>query len=244
VTFSSGGAYTRSIILADVTGDGRPDVLVANAVTGRVAGTNGTVGVLVNSTKWPTSITLASSLNPSIYGQRVTFTARVTRIAGGIPPGAVSFRWTSGTRAFSIGTATLDANGVATLNKSNLNAYAYPLEAVYQGDTVNARSVSAVVQQVVQQTTCAAKITSSLNPSRQGQPVTFTAQLTSPTVVPAGPVTFTAGTTVLGSVQLAGGKATFTTSSLPVGSTLVKVTYLGNSNIKRSSAAVTQVVQP
>ncbi len=247
VTFSSRGPFARAIALADVSGDGRLDVLVANAVSGKVGGTNGTIGVMVNSTtpmKRASSITLATNLNPSIYGQRVTFTARVRRLDGSIPPGTVFFRWTWDTRAFSIGSAKLDANGVAILNKSNLNAYSYPLTAVYQGDTINARSVSPVVQQVVLQTTSAAKITSSLNPSRQGQPVTFTAQITSPTVIAAGPVTFTAGTTVLGSVQLSGGKAKFTTSSLPAGSPLVKVTYQGNSNIKRSSAAVTQIVQP
>src|SRR5579864_9623823 len=43
-----------------------------------------------------------------------------------------------------------------------------------------------------------------LNPSTQGQAVTFTAKLTSPTVTPTGPVAFQAGTTVLGTVQLSG----------------------------------------
>jgi Bacterial Ig-like domain (group 3) len=82
----------------------------------------------------------------------------------------------------------------------------------------------------------AATLTSSPNPSTQGQAVTFTATITSPTVKPTGPVTFTAGKTVLGTAQLNSGKAKLTLSSLPVGSTKVKVTYYGDSNIAKSSA--------
>jgi len=74
--------------------------------------------------------------------------------------------------------------------------------------------------------------------------VTFTAKVTSPTMIPKRPVTFTAGTQVLGTAQLSAGKTTFTTSLLPAGSTVVKVTFAGDSNIVKSSASVTQVVQP
>ena len=186
--------------------------------------------------------TLASSLNPSIYGQKVTWTATVAP-SGAIPPtGTVSFTWGSAYRRYTIGTATLNSSGVATLTRSSLNAYLYPLTAVYKGDANNPGSTSAVLNQIVTQTTSAATITSSLNPSTLGQAVTFTATITSPTVTPTGPVTFTAGNTVLGTAQIAGGKAKFTTSTLAVGSTNVKATYYGNSNISKSSASVTQTV--
>jgi len=49
---------------------------------------------------------------------------------------------------------------------------------------------------------------------------------------------------VLGTAQLSGGKAKFTTSTLAVGTTTVKATYYGDSNIAESSASVTQTVQP
>jgi hypothetical protein len=82
-----------------------------------------------------------------------------------------------------------------------------------------------------------------VNPSTSGQAVIFTAKITSPTVTPTGPVTFSAGKTVLGTAQLSGGKAALSISSLPVGSTKVTVTYAGDSNIAKSSASVTQIVQ-
>lgn len=76
-----------------------------------------------------------------------------------------------------------------------------------------------------------------------GRVCDFTAKITSPTVLATGPVVFQAGKTVLGTAQPSGGKAVFTTSSLPLGSTVVTVTYAGNSNIQASSASVTQTVR-
>jgi hypothetical protein len=65
-----------------------------------------------------------------------------------------------------------------------------------------------------------------------------------PTVTPTGPVTFTAGKTVLGTAQRSGGKAMFTISTLAVGSTTVTASYYGDSNISGSSASVKETVQP
>jgi hypothetical protein len=96
---------------------------------------------------------------------------------------------------------------------------------------------------VVLEATSAAALTSSPNPSAQGQAVTFIAKISSPTVLPTGPVTFTAGKTVLGIAQISGGKATLTISSLAVGSTKVTATYNGDSNIAKSSASVVQTVK-
>ena len=195
--------------------------------------------VVNSTTKSATATTLVSSLNPSIYGQKVTWTATVTTSGSVAPTGTVKFIWSG----HSIGTATLNASGVATLTRSNLNADTYPLTAVYTGDASNQGSTSGVVSQVVTRATSSATLTSSPNPSTSGQAVTFTATITSPTVTPTGPVTFAVGTTVLGTAQLSGGKAKFTTSTLAVGSTKVTATYYGDSNIAKSSASVTQTVQ-
>jgi probable HAF family extracellular repeat protein len=196
---------------------------------------------------YPTSAVIASSLNPSPYGQAVTWTTKVTASGPTAPTGNVAFRWSRDTQTYTIGTAPVNASGVATLTRSNLNAdpfgAPYPLVAVYSGDAFNLGSTSAVLLQDVLQTKTAATITSSLNPSKLAQPVTFTAKIISPTVMPTGPVTFSIGYTNLGTAQLSGGTAKFTTSALPVGASRVKVTYYGNSNIAKSSASILQTVQ-
>ncbi len=194
---------------------------------------------VVNTTnKSATVVTLVSSLSPSIYGQAVTFRATVAT-SGPLPPtGTVNFTWGN-----SIGVVTLNKSGVAIVTKSNLNADSYPLTAVYSGDANNASNTSGIVSQVVEQATSSATLSSSQNSPTQGEAVTFTATITSPTVVPTGPVTFLVGKTVLGTAQLSNGKAQFTTSSLPAGSDTVTATYYGDSNIAGSTASVKETVQ-
>jgi Bacterial Ig-like domain (group 3)/FG-GAP-like repeat len=103
---------------------------------------SGTVKQVVN--KYPTTTTLTSSLNPSHFGQAVTFTAHVTS-TGPAPIGTV--RFLDGTTG--IGQATL-SGGVAKLTKSNLAVGTHPVTAHYNGDAASATSTSPVLNQVVQ----------------------------------------------------------------------------------------------
>ena len=195
----------------------------------------GTVTQVVEG--FSTTSSLSSNLNPSIYGQKVTWTATVTSSGPVTPTGKVKFTWGDDT----LGIAALNG-GVGTITRLNLNASSLPLTAVYSGDAMNQGSTSSPLNQVVLQTTSTATISSSPNPSVRGQVVTFTAKITSPTVIPKEPVIFTAGKTVLGTAQLSGGVAKLTISSLAVGSTKVTATYYGDSNISQSTASVTQTV--
>ena len=92
-----------------------------------------------------------------------------------------------------------------------------------------------------------ATFTSSLNPSRLGQPVTFTATLTSIAGAPPDGemVQFLVSGRVAGSAPLVGGVAEFTTSAVPKGSHAVVASYLGDVNfLPAKYAAITQVVNP
>jgi hypothetical protein len=187
---------------------------------------------------YPTVASLASSVNPSNYGQDVTFTATVTSPYGA-PTGTVTFK--RGTTV--LGTVALSGS-TATLSTSALNAGTNYIKAFYNGDTNFATSTSPQLAQVVKGITSTTTLTSSSNPSALGQTVTFTATVSAAVGTPVGNVTFKRGITALGTVALSGGVATFSTSTLPAGSNLITARYGGSTNYQPSTSAIlTQAVQ-
>jgi Bacterial Ig-like domain (group 3) len=187
--------------------------------------------------KYPTSVQFGSSLNPAAYGQSILFTAAVGSSGPNTPTGTVTFK--NGTT--NLKTVSL-VGGVATLTSTDLAAGTLSLTAVYNGDAVSAGSTSPTLFQVVNQATTTTTLVSSLNPSSQGKSVKFSVSVESPTVTPTGTVTLTAGTTVLSTVKLAGGKASFATTTLPPGSVTITAAYNGTANIEGSSGTTVQEV--
>jgi uncharacterized repeat protein (TIGR03803 family) len=90
-----------------------------------------------------TSTAVASSLNPSMSGQSVTFTATVSSGAAGTPTGTVTF--TDG--ATTLGTNALSGN-TASLATSGLSIAGHTITATYNGDGSFTSSSGAVVQVV------------------------------------------------------------------------------------------------
>jgi hypothetical protein len=122
------------------------------------------------------------------------------------------------------------------------------LTAVYGGDGSNDSSTSDPLTQTVQQATTSTFISSSAEPSRAGQPVTFTASVSSimySGAVPSGSVSFLANGTSVGSSSLdSTGQATFTTSALTAGTYTITAVYAGDTSFAGStSSGLSQVVQ-
>jgi hypothetical protein len=80
------------------------------------------------------------------------------------------------------------------------------------------------------------------NPSRLGDVVTFTADISASSGTPDGEVTFREGQAVLAKVPLVNGKASFSTTSMTVGDHVVDAFYSGTSSYESSTALVTQSV--
>jgi hypothetical protein len=213
-------------ITAAYSGDGNFDSSVSPALTQTVNQTSSTTGV-------------TSSVNPSVFGQSVTFTATVTG-SGGTPTGSVTFK----DGATTLGTGTLNGSGQATFSTSALTTGAHSITAAYSGDGNFGSNVSPVLTQTVNQNSSTTGVTSSVNPSTFGQSVTFTATVSGSGGTPTGTVTFKDGATTLGSAALNGsGQAAFSTTALTAGGHSITASYGGDSNFGSSTSPVlTQTV--
>ncbi|HEX8880171.1 MAG TPA: Ig-like domain repeat protein [Candidatus Acidoferrum sp.] len=176
--------------------------------------------------------TLISSLNPSAFGQAVTFTATVTSSATGTPTGTVTFQ----DGASALGTRTL-SGGMATFTTSGLTAGTHSITAIYGGDANFASSTSPALTQTVNKAASSTSVVSSNSASNRGAAVTFTATVTSSaTGTPTGTVTFQDGASALGTGTLSGGMATFTTAGLTPGSHSITAIYGGDANFAGSTS--------
>ncbi len=188
-----------------------------------------------------TGTTLVASINPSVFGQQVTFTATVgaTAPGSGTPTGTVTFM--DGTS--TLGTAKVNGSGTATFGTGSLAIGGHTITATYPGDNNFNTSSSSTVTETVARAATGTALLASPNPSVLSQQVTFTATVgvTAPgSGTPTGTVTFTEGGTTLGTGTLstAGGvtTATFATSSLAVGNHSITATYAGDGNFNTSTS--------
>jgi hypothetical protein len=248
VTFTGGGINT------DVNVTGGVAILTTSAlgvgldsITARY---NGNVNFLVSSAVSSqqvnhanTSTSLASTANPSVSGQSVTFTATVAPVApgAGTPTGTVQFK----DGAANLGAPVNLSLGAATFSTNTLTQAGHNIAAVYSGDTNFTSSTGALTLQV-NQTTSTTTLTSSLNPSAAGQNVTLTATVTAVapgTGTPTGTVQFKDGAANLGApVNLSSGVASFSTKALTQGGHTISAVYSGDTNNVTSTATLTQTV--
>ena len=171
----------------------------------------------------------------------------------GTPAGTVTFYScttnTCSTKT-SLGTGTLNSSGKATYSTSALPVGTTYVEAIYGASGNYLGSTSNVVSQVVNALSTSSVLTSSPNPSSYGSSVTFTDTVSASSGTPGGSVTFYSCTsntcstkTSLGTGTLSGGKATYSTSTLPVGTTYVEAIYGASGNYGTSTSnVVSQVV--
>jgi hypothetical protein len=218
------GAGGPGIAVGDFNRDGKPDLAV------------GGITVLLNISAFPTTTTITSSSNPSDFGQSVTFSATVAPKASGTPTGTVKFL----NGSTILGTSPL-TGGTAKFSTAALAVGHHRITASYSGDTTFAGSTSPPLYQVVNRATTTTRLVSSVNPSTVGLSVTFTATVVPQySGTPTGMVTFKNGATIMGKVQLRGGRAIFNKVFTSAGTRSITATYSGNANFTPSSAELTQ----
>jgi hypothetical protein len=228
------GSEAYSAAVGDFNGDGATDLAVANGISN-------TVSVLLNTQG--TAMTLVSSSNPSAFGQSVTFT---TTVVASVSNGTAA---PTGTVTLKKGSTVLGSGALVnqefSLSTTTLPVGADVLSAVYSGDG-NYQSRTVGLTQTVTMAGTSTVLISSANPSNSNESITFTATVTSNTTgEPTGNVTFLDGTSTLGAASVNGsGIATFSISTLSVGTHSITAAYGGGSNFRAStSPELSQVVQ-
>jgi hypothetical protein len=179
---------------------------------------------------------ITSNANPSVFGQNVTLTARVTPSAA---IGTVTF--TIDGAAFG-GPVPLGATGRARLVVNSLAVGTHTVSVAYGGSVNYVPSTSANLTQTVNTAASRTVVTTSGSPAAGGTTVVFTATVTAraPGVgVPAGGVQFRIdGVDVGVPVTLnPSGQAAYATSTLPVGRHSVSAVYAGNGDFSASTSA-------
>jgi hypothetical protein len=183
-------------------------------------------------------ISISATPTPAVLGQTVTLTSTVAQTGTSVPSGSVTFMNGSA----SLGQASLDSAGTATLTLSSLSAGSYAVLGSYSGDSHYASGKSAVASlQVISSTTVS--LTATPNPVTAGQALTLVATLSASGATPtSGTVNFLNGSTVLGSASLnAAGVATLSTTALPAGTYSLVAQYAGSSSFVASTSAAVSV---
>jgi flagellar hook assembly protein FlgD len=237
----SGGQATLSTAALSV---GSHTITAAYNGDGNFTGsTAATLSQTVNPADTTTAVT--ASADPSVFGQAVTFTAVVAAAApgAGMPTGTITFS-VDGTAQASVALN----NGQASFTISTLTVGGHAVTATYSGDGNFNSSTSGTLQDVVNQANSTTTISSSVEPSVFGEPVTLvaTVAVVAPGAgTPTGAVTFTIDGTQESPVPLSGGQAAFTISALSTGNHLITATYSGDGNfISSSTSALSQIVNP
>jgi 6-phosphogluconolactonase (cycloisomerase 2 family) len=204
---------------------------------------------------------VGSTLNPSVYGQSVSFTANVSPVSGtGTPTGTVQFFVDSSL----FDTETLASGAATSVSTSTLTTGTHTVTATYSGDSNFTTSTGTLSGgQVVNDASSnlSVVLTTGVDPSVYGQSLTFTAtvsgqygmvkkrgngalsQAKAHAQDVTGNVTWSANTGCSSSV-VSGypGVATCTTSALGAGADTVTATYSGDSNHSPGSGSLGQTV--
>ena len=210
------------------------------AVAAAIAQSTATLIQIVD--KATPSVTATSSLNPSVFGTSVTFSASLTAALADTATGTV--QWMDG--ATPVGSPVSVASAAASMPVATLTAGTHSMTAVYSGDSNFTGATSAPISQVVNKATpglggfAPITVVSSLNPSIYQNAVTFTASAPAGTT---GSITFMDAATALGTSPLVGTSATFSISTLVVSTHPITAVYSGDSNFNSAtSVELDQVV--
>ena len=170
-------ASTNEIQLADLNGDGLPDIILSNYSTNKIS-----IFLSIRPQVTPT-VALTASGNQQIVGTPLTFTAKATGLPISSPTGLVTLLDGSN----SLGQQTLNASGLATFSLAGLTSGQHSLSISYAGDQYDSPAASTTLVQNV--TDFQIALASPSQTVAAGSTATYTLNLT-PIAGLAGSATF------------------------------------------------------
>jgi len=256
VIYESGGIGSHSVAVADVNGDGKPDLVVANICDTSANCAHGSVSVLMGNGDG--TFQTAVSYDPGGTG---AWSVAVADVNGDGKPDLVVAIFFYNTVGVLLGNgdgtfqaATTYGSGgnypssvaVADLNGDGLLDVAVANFCGGSGLNCLPGKLGVLLNNTVELQSTTTTLTTSQNHSFYGQPITFTATVTtSGSIAPTGTVNFRSGSYGIGTGTLnASGVATFTTSLLKPGLYRITALYNGDaSNLHSISAVLYQAVK-
>ena len=138
----SGGSATFTLLQPNA---GDHPLVASFAAHGNFAASSATGNLHVN--KSPTATTLTSTPSPQAAGQTVTLTAKVVSVApgSGVPNGTVTFM----DGATTLGTAPVNASGVAIFTTTSLAVGPHSITATYSGSSNYILSAASAASQLI-----------------------------------------------------------------------------------------------
>lgn len=203
------------------------------------AGTTSSPSALTITLGTPT-LTVTSSTAHTTYSTPVTLNMALSS-NGVLPSNPAVTLLDNGT---PLTTATMNAAGTASYTNATLAVGTHSMTAQFAGNLNNSAAQSAAVTIVIDAAKTATVLTSSNIAAGFGDSVTLRAAVTSDVASLGGQVSFLDGANVVGTAALsANGIATFTTTTLGVGSHSLVAVYAGDTtHASSASAAVAQTV--
>ncbi len=241
---AAGGTATTTLVTSSLTA-GDHEVTAAYAGDASSSASSSSTPLRLDVAEAPTTVTVASSANPAPAGGEVTLTATISSAVPG-ETGSVQFADDGST----IGSGAV-SGGQATIQTSFLTPGSHPITAVYDGDDdfVGTSSVNTVDETVTPAPTSGltTSVVASPRAPTFGESVTLTATVApaSGTANPTGVVTFTDGSTTLGSSVLSTTDGTTSASmlvtTLPVGANPITASYAAGPGLPAGSSGATAV---
>jgi sugar lactone lactonase YvrE len=187
----------------------------------------------------PSSTTVTSNLNPAAVGMAVTFVAHIA--SPNQVTGTVQFF--DGSTPIGVAQPVESSSDTATITTSFSILQSHSITAVYSGDNLNAASTpNHPLIQVIQQATNL-NVIPSANPAVEFASLIFAGTVTGWTTAPVGVISFTDGSTPLGSAMLnSNGAAYFTVPPLAVGTHNITATFAGDANDFTSQYTFVQTI--